>query len=584
MNRPTGSACAVVMTLCGYGCGGGGGGEPTLATPEGIEANGQSLTTLEDTPLLGLLSGATSVGGELSYAIVADPLHGTVSLDPDTGDFTYIPAADFFGADSFAFRVVAASGRSAAAVVHIRVDNVNDAPELGSMPAQRNSAYAGQITVAVPAQDVDGDPLQISATVDDEGIVSATVNAEARSLTLIPTGRGQTTVHVTVRDALAAATTSFTFTVSDVTREELVPVAQPELTALTLTNSGGRAIEFELVHNGKSTFSSMDQIIDTIRAMPEEIAAEPLERKIWRFVRDNVYHAPPVAEQNWLLATWPTLNSFGWGLCANVAAVFRQIAEAAGYEARIWELTGHVVPEVRIGDAWHMYDPDLAVYYHNSDGTVASVEELAANAALVSNPISPIFQPGVNAVVYGSVVADIYGTSGDNRVVAYISAEPFAGRRISLPASATLTYPGRWTPDPIGYDGATPYVIQQFRQARLQLPAAHTGPVPLPWVLWDVQGTGRVRALGQEFPAGSSELRTLLSQPGASVRELDVIENAGGLDLIFMINALWYDMSNENRLELTGTDVWAIALGTEALQPANQPPPPVPESLRKPRA
>jgi len=572
------------MALCGYGCGGGGGSsEPTQAAPDRLQAVGQSLATLEETPLDGELSAQLSSAGPLSYAIVTGPQQGTVSVEASSGQFTYTPGPDFFGTDSFTFRATDATGRSAEALVQIQVDNVNDAPVLDNIPDLGNSAYAGEVLVAIPARDADDDPLVITATVGDAAIVTASVDAEARSVTLVPRGRGQTTVQVTVSDGQALASTAFTFIVQDVTRSALVPAAQPQSDAVTVANPGTAAIDFELRHNGNLAFTSMDQLVAAIRALPDEIPAEPLERKIWRFVRDNVYHAPAVAEQGWLLGTWPTLNSFGWGFCANVSAVFRQIAEAAGYEARIWELTGHVVPEIRIGTEWHMYDPDLAVYYHKPDGTVASVEELAANPALVSSPHSPIFSPGGNDVVYGPVVTDIYATAGDNRVVAYVSTEPFAGSRITLPAGATLTYPGRWTPDPIGYDGVTPYVIPQFRQARLRLPATHTGPLPLAWVLWDVQGTGRVRARGQEFAAGSSELRSFLAQPGASVTELEVLENSGGLDLVFMINATWYDMSDENRLELTGTDVWALVTGTQALPPENQPPPPLPDHLRKPR-
>ena len=31
---------------------------------------------------------------------------------------------------------------------------------------------------------------------------------------------------------------------------------------------------------------------------------------------------------------------------------------------------GHVVPEIYIDGRWQIYDPDLAVFYHNLDGTI----------------------------------------------------------------------------------------------------------------------------------------------------------------------------------------------------------------------
>ena len=164
-------------------------------------------------------------------------------------------------------------------------------------------------------------------------------------------------------------------------------------------------------HNGHLAFSNLQQILDAVRAQPDEVSdampIEPFERKLWRFVRDNTYHAAPVNGEQWTNAAWPAINSFGWAFCANVSAALVQIARAAGYESRIWELNGHVVPELLIDSAWEMFDPDIAIYYHRRDRRIAGVQDLAADAALISGPTAPIFSASENDWGYGSTVAGI---------------------------------------------------------------------------------------------------------------------------------------------------------------------------------
>ena len=56
-------------------------------------------------------------------------MHGTLTLNPD-GSFTYTPAANFHGTDSFNYQVQDGVDDSATATVVITVTPVNDAPTL----------------------------------------------------------------------------------------------------------------------------------------------------------------------------------------------------------------------------------------------------------------------------------------------------------------------------------------------------------------------------------------------------------------------------------------------------------------------
>ena len=67
-----------------------------------------SYTTDEDTPLTwpapGVLGNDTDVDGDpLTAVLVTGPTHGTLTLNAD-GSFTYTPAANYNGTDSFTYR------------------------------------------------------------------------------------------------------------------------------------------------------------------------------------------------------------------------------------------------------------------------------------------------------------------------------------------------------------------------------------------------------------------------------------------------------------------------------------------------
>ena len=95
-------------------------------------ADNDSYTTDEDTPLTrpapGVLGNDTDVdGATLTAVLVTGPSHGTLTLNPD-GSFTYTPAANFNGADSFTYRANDGLALSNLATVSLTINPVNDAP------------------------------------------------------------------------------------------------------------------------------------------------------------------------------------------------------------------------------------------------------------------------------------------------------------------------------------------------------------------------------------------------------------------------------------------------------------------------
>ena len=89
-------------------------------------------STAEDTALTvaapGVLGNDTDPDGDpLTAVLVSGPSHGTLTLNAD-GSFTYTPAANFNGTDSFTYRASDGTADSNLATVTITVTAVNDAP------------------------------------------------------------------------------------------------------------------------------------------------------------------------------------------------------------------------------------------------------------------------------------------------------------------------------------------------------------------------------------------------------------------------------------------------------------------------
>ena len=120
-------------------------------------------TALTVTALLGVLANDTDVDGDPLTAVkVSDPAHGTLTLNSD-GSFTYTPAADYSGADSFTYKASDGAADSNVATVCLTVTAVNDAPVAVADELRHGGGHGadrdGAPGVLANDTDVDGDPL-----------------------------------------------------------------------------------------------------------------------------------------------------------------------------------------------------------------------------------------------------------------------------------------------------------------------------------------------------------------------------------------------------------------------------------------
>jgi Pilus formation protein N terminal region len=447
----------------------------------------------------------------------------------------------------------------------------SEAPIIDPIPDLSNSPDARDVVYPLQTHAANYGTIVATVVVSNPAVAEAKITSNPLSLVITPFSRGVT--QLTVKATAGAHTFEQTlkFTVGEVAKTLTLTAASPAEMALVLTNDSDRQVDFAFEHNGFPAFQSRQEIVDFVKAMPESYVGEPFERKLWRFLVDNTFHWAPVSPLAFVGDPWVEINSLGWGYCGEVAAAYVLIAREAGYAARVWGLSGHVVSEISIGSRWEMYDADLVAYYYDRDNQLAGVEELAADPSLITNPINPLHPTWLGYGPYSQVVADIYSSTADNWIDegVFLPTTTSPPARVWVPAHATLTYPGIWTVPPIGLDGTTSIPVAYYKQARLDLPAGWTGHLALPWMPWDIQGVGHVVIGGTTYTAGSDALRAALQQSTSMVTEIWVADSSA-LSVIMMVNALRYTLDAENTVKLNGVDVWAISGGTTSLPAANQ--------------
>jgi hypothetical protein len=125
------------------------------------------------------------------------------------------------------------------------------------------------------------------------------------------------------------------------------------------------------------------------------------------------------------------LNSYGFGLCYQIAPLLEAVYKAAGFEdARVWFLTGHTVTEVFYDGAYHHYDSDMLGYTTIGNGDpkkqpVASVSQIALDGSVLTGKLlapnrvdqslvdSPWYPADVNESAIGDLAA-AFTSQNDN--------------------------------------------------------------------------------------------------------------------------------------------------------------------------
>ena len=177
----------------------------------------QNLTTNEDTPVSGSATGSDVESPTLTFSLGTNPgegpAHGSAVVQSD-GGYTYTPAANFNGTDTFVVVVDDGSGEPNSAnkaTVTVTVNPVNDAPTARADSAETDEDTPVTIDVLANDSDTDMDPaLNANPGLDSISIVSGGFTGPAHGSVSIQTGQV-----VYTPAANWNGTDSFTYTIRD---------------------------------------------------------------------------------------------------------------------------------------------------------------------------------------------------------------------------------------------------------------------------------------------------------------------------------------------------------------------------------
>jgi VCBS repeat-containing protein len=242
-------------------------------------AQDQSVTTAEDTAKEITLVATDPDGDALTYIIVSQPQHG--SLSTVSGNIvTYTPAANYFGPDGFTFKASDGSLDSNTATVTITVTAVNDPPVAQDQAVTTAEDTAKEITLV--ATDVENSPLTYSIVAQPQHGSLSAVSGNKVTYTPAANYSGADSFTFKANDgALDSNTATVSITVTDV---NVAPVAQ----AQTVTTDEDTAKEITLL----ASDADGDPLTYTIVDQAEHGSLSLLSGNKLTYTPDENYNGP----------------------------------------------------------------------------------------------------------------------------------------------------------------------------------------------------------------------------------------------------------------------------------------------------
>ncbi len=175
---------------------------------------------------------------------------------------------------------------------------------------------------------------------------------------------------------------------------------------------------------GQVDASSLGSLAMGIYAQASAVTPRQKAKAIWRFFLTDGRFVPPgfwyhiagwayEEPQGEVLEPLKLLNSYGFGLCYQIAPLLEAVFEAGGFEdARVWFLTGHTVAEVYYEGGYHYFDSDMMGYSTVGNGDpkvlpVASVSQIAQDGNIILGKLRSPTQVDLSSVDQPWYPADV---------------------------------------------------------------------------------------------------------------------------------------------------------------------------------
>jgi DNA/RNA endonuclease G (NUC1) len=166
----------------------------------------ETVSTAEDAGTGVTLVGASPTNAALTYTVVSTPAHG--GLTGSGANRTYTPAPDYFGNDSFTYKVNDGTGDSNTATVTITVTPVNDPPTA----ADDSKSTTANTDLVINASDLTSNDSAGPANESSQNLTVTTVAPTANTHGTVSLSAGQVTYTPAINYSGPA---TFTYTVCD---------------------------------------------------------------------------------------------------------------------------------------------------------------------------------------------------------------------------------------------------------------------------------------------------------------------------------------------------------------------------------
>ncbi len=488
-----------------------------------------ALTTEEDTPS-GVDVSATDVDGDaLTFLVVDQAAHGSVTVNQD-GSVTYTPEADYNGGDQFTYKANDGTLDSNIATVSITVNPVNDAPVAadGAASTDEDNAVSGDLS----ASDVDLDELTYSL-VSGTSIGTVEVNPNGSyTYTPDPNANGDDSFTFKANDGTVdsnTATVSITINpINDPPVVTVLPIVVGEDGVAT-----GTVVATDVDEGDTLTFSV------TTPPVNGQVSTIDPETGVFTYTPDPNFNGT----DSFVVTVGDSVVTVAVTVNVTVTEVNdAPVAEAGGYTTAedtavggtlsATDVDGDVLTYILVAGPSNgslsftdqrnfSYQPNLNFFGADSFTFKANDGELDSNTATITILVQPVNDPPVavdaifealeNTPLTGVLVG--YDVDAGDTVSFSLGTGPTSGIAVVDPATGAFTY----TPGPsfIGLDSFT-FVVSDTSDASATGTVIITVIDPVP--NWDFIGFATPWRPGYKVNAGSAvPLKWYYADPASGV-------------------------------------------------------------------